>query len=102
MAKKTCSQLNNIQQKQICEYYIKNISAKRQNISICISKNTATQNRYKNRGPKYPLIKKAINIWVGQVLATGLVLTDKLVKLKGHEFESLLGISEDELKFSNR
>ncbi|CAG8815236.1 46102_t:CDS:2, partial [Gigaspora margarita] len=42
-----------------------------------------------------------MNIWVGQVLAAGLVLTDELVKSKDREFGSLLGISEDELKFSN-
>ncbi|CAG8661162.1 26969_t:CDS:2, partial [Gigaspora margarita] len=63
--------------------------------------NTATQNRYKNRGPKYPSVEKAINIWVSQVSAAGLVLTDELVKSKGREFGRLFGISEDELKFSN-
>ncbi|CAG8721892.1 32058_t:CDS:2 [Gigaspora margarita] len=128
MSKKTCSQLNNAQCKQICEYHVKNPSAKYQDIAdefkrrypelnlerstvtkilkkkdqyLHIEENTTTQNQYKNRGPKYSLIEKAMNIWVGQVLAAGLVLTDELVKSKGREFGSLLGISEDELKFSN-
>ncbi|CAG8733153.1 43548_t:CDS:2, partial [Gigaspora margarita] len=98
MPKKTCSQLNNAQRKQICEYHIKNPSAKHQDIA----------DEFKRRYPKlnlerstYPLIEIAINIWVGQVSATGLVLTDELVKSKGCEFGSLLGISENELKFSN-
>ncbi|CAG8748148.1 13344_t:CDS:1, partial [Dentiscutata heterogama] len=52
-------------------------------------------------GPKYPLVEKAINIWVGQVLAASLVLTDKLGKSKDREFRRLLGIFEDELKFLN-
>ncbi|CAG8857536.1 23665_t:CDS:1, partial [Gigaspora margarita] len=43
-----------------------------------IEENTATQNQYKNRGPKYSLIEKAMSIWVSQVSATGLVLTDEL------------------------
>ncbi|CAG8756469.1 27758_t:CDS:2 [Gigaspora margarita] len=127
-SKKTRSKLNNAQRKQICEYHVKNLSAKHQDIAdefkrryselnlerstvtkifkkkdqyLHIEENTATQNQYKNRGPKYPLIEKAMNIWVGQVSAAGLVLIDELVKSKGHEFGSLFGISEDELKFSN-
>ncbi|CAG8810516.1 6386_t:CDS:2, partial [Gigaspora margarita] len=95
MSKKTRSQLNNAQCKQICEYHIKNPSAKHQDIAdefkrrypelnlerstyLHIEENTATQNWYKNRGPKYLLIEKAMNIWVGQVSAAGLVLIDEL------------------------
>ncbi|CAG8639062.1 10642_t:CDS:2, partial [Gigaspora rosea] len=89
-AQKTRSQLNNTQRKQICEYHIKNPSAKHQDIA----------DEFKRR-PKYPLIETAMNIWVGQVSAAGLVLTDELVKSKGREFGSLLGISENKLKFSN-
>ncbi|CAG8821099.1 19884_t:CDS:2, partial [Gigaspora margarita] len=33
--------------------------------------------------------------------AFGMILMDELVKLKDHEFDRLLDISEDELKFSN-
>ncbi|CAG8845742.1 13318_t:CDS:2, partial [Gigaspora margarita] len=58
-------------------------------------------NQYKNRPSKYPLIERAMNIWVGQVLAAGLILTDKLVKTKGCEFRRLLGMSKNKLKFSN-
>ncbi|CAG8792319.1 41971_t:CDS:2 [Gigaspora margarita] len=43
-----------------------------------------------------------MNIWVGQVSASGLILTNELVKSKGREFGSLLGISKEELKFLNR
>ncbi|CAG8596091.1 1602_t:CDS:2 [Cetraspora pellucida] len=78
LPKKTHSQLNNAQCKQICKYSIKNLS------------------------PKYPSVEKVMNIWVGQVSVASLDLTDELVKLKGHEFKRLLGISENELKFSNR
>ncbi|CAG8804222.1 1741_t:CDS:2, partial [Gigaspora rosea] len=126
--KKTRSRLNNAQRKEICEYHVKNPSAKHHDIAdefkrrypelnldrttvskilkkkdqyLHIEENAATLNRYKNRGPKYPLIEKAMNIWVSQVSAAGLVLTDELVKTKGREFGRLLGISEDELKFSN-
>ncbi|CAG8796454.1 27727_t:CDS:2, partial [Gigaspora margarita] len=42
------------------------------------------------------------DIWVGQISAAGLVLTDELVKSKDRKFENLFGILEDELKFSNR
>ncbi|CAG8833174.1 38514_t:CDS:2 [Gigaspora margarita] len=122
--KKKRSRLNNAQRKEICKYHVKNLSAKHHDIAdefkrryselnldrttvskilknkdqyLHIEENTVIQNRYKNRGPKYPSVEKAINIWVSQVSATGLVLTDKLVKSKGCEFGRLLGISENEL-----
>ncbi|CAG8519198.1 14875_t:CDS:2, partial [Cetraspora pellucida] len=86
--------------KQICEYSTQNPSANQQDIAdefkrrypelnldrstyLQLEENIETQNRYKNRGPKYPLVEKAMNIWVGQVSAAGLVLTDELVKSKG-------------------
>ena len=43
----------------------------------------------------------AMNLWVSQVSAAGLILTDELVKLKGRDFGQHLGIPDDNVKFSN-
>ncbi|CAG8560422.1 10555_t:CDS:2 [Dentiscutata heterogama] len=37
-------------------------------------------------------------IWVNQASSAGMVLSDELVKLKGHEFSNRLGIPENDLK----
>jgi len=42
-----------------------------------------------------------MNLWVSQVSAAGLILTDELVKLKGCDFGQHLGIPDDNVKFSN-
>ncbi|CAG8438760.1 17478_t:CDS:2 [Cetraspora pellucida] len=40
-------------------------------------------------------------LYLEEISTAGMVLTDDLVKLKGREFGNSLGISEDDLKFSN-
>jgi hypothetical protein len=126
--KKTRCRLSNAQRKQMCEYSKKNPFARHQDIAdefmqrypglkldrstiskvlkkkeqyLLLEENSTTQNRYKNRRAKYPELEMAMNLWVSQVSAAGLILTDELVKLKGRDFGQHLGIPDDNVKFSN-
>lgn len=56
---------------------------------------------YKHRPPKFPLLERALNFWVDQVSAAGLILTETLLKEKAGRFATLFGFGEDALQWSN-
>ncbi|CAG8843172.1 41434_t:CDS:1, partial [Gigaspora margarita] len=68
---------------------------------LYLEESAIIQNWYKNKPPKYLLLETAITFWVNQVSSAGMVLSDKLVKLKGCEFGNHFGIPENDLKFLN-
>ncbi|CAJ0643244.1 1794_t:CDS:2 [Entrophospora sp. SA101] len=62
---------------------------------------TSHHNTFHHRKVRFPELEKAMNIWIGQVSASGLIITDNLVAEKAKNFGEKLGIEKTELTFSN-
>jgi len=56
---------------------------------------------FRHRGVKFPILDNAMNLWVENVTAGGVILTDLLIKEKAKFFANTFNIQEDELVFSN-
>lgn len=56
---------------------------------------------FRHRTVKYPLFDRAMNLWVENVTAGGVILTDMLIKEKAKSFANAFNIPENELAFSN-
>src|SRR5262245_22006262 len=125
---KTCSQLNNLQSKEICEYAEKhpntkhyevadifnkkysNLQLKRSTVSKLLKKREvyksitnegAAEHCFCHRSVKYPTLELAMSFWVQQMAAGGMSLSDQLLQEKGSEFARALNIEEDTLSFSS-
>ncbi|CAI2171578.1 19620_t:CDS:2, partial [Funneliformis geosporum] len=57
---------------------------------------------FRHRSVKFPLFNRAINLWVENVTAGGVILTDLLIKEKARYFAKAFKIPENELVFSNK
>src|SRR2546423_1497950 len=128
LVKKTRSRLSDVQRKEICCYHkdhpfakqqdiadefqirYPNLSLDRSTVSKVLSKKdhylhlettNQSQRVFRHRQLKYPALELAMNYWIGQINASGLILTELLIKEKGKVFAAGLGISEQELLFSN-
>ena len=55
----------------------------------------------RHREVKFPLLDHAMSLWVENVTAGGVTLTDLLIKEKARIFAQALNIQENELVFSN-
>ena len=56
---------------------------------------------FRHRSVKFPLFDRAMNLWVENVTAGGVILTDLLIKEKARYFAEAFEIPENELVFSN-
>ena len=56
---------------------------------------------FRHKSVKFPLFDRAINLWVENVTAGGVILTDLLIKEKARYFAEAFEIPENELVFSN-
>ncbi|CAG8617450.1 6423_t:CDS:1, partial [Dentiscutata heterogama] len=50
---------------------------------------------------KYPDLEKALNIWVNQVVASGLSISENLLCEKACYYVMVMNISVEDMKFSN-
>jgi Tc5 transposase DNA-binding domain len=124
---KTRGRLNDLQKKQLCEYSKKNPNAKHHEIAkefmnkypgLQLDRSTVSkilknqdlykninediaENTYRHRSVKYPRLELAMTIWVQQIIAANMILSDDLLKEKGMEFARALDISEKSLSFSS-
>lgn len=60
-----------------------------------------SQKTFRHKTVKFPLLDHAMNLWVENVSAGGVILTDVLIKEKAKIFAEALNIQEEELAFSN-
>jgi hypothetical protein len=56
---------------------------------------------FRYKGVKFPELDRAMNLWVENVTANGIILTDLLIKEKAKFFANALNIQENECVFSN-
>ncbi|CAG8758723.1 7279_t:CDS:1, partial [Dentiscutata heterogama] len=50
---------------------------------------------------KHPDLEKALNIWVNQAVAFGLLISENLLCKKAHYYVMVMNISVENMKFSN-
>ncbi|CAG8814799.1 9031_t:CDS:2, partial [Racocetra persica] len=50
---------------------------------------------------KHPSLEKALSIWANQVIVSGLSVSEALISEKARYFAMIMGISEEDMKFSN-
>ena len=65
-----------------------------------VIENEISDKTYRHKAVKFPLLENAMNLWVENVTAGGVVLTDLLIKEKARIFAEAFNI-QDELTFSN-
>src|SRR5690242_13562145 len=56
---------------------------------------------FRHEEVKFPILERAMNLWVENVTADGVILTDLLIKEKAKIFATAFNIQEDDLAFSN-
>jgi len=56
---------------------------------------------FRNREVKFPVLEYAMSLWVENATASGVVLTDLLIKEKAKTFAEAFNIQEKDLTFSN-
>jgi hypothetical protein len=56
---------------------------------------------FRHKEVKFPILERAMNIWVENVTAGGVILTDLLIKEKAKIFAAAFNIQENDLAFSN-
>lgn len=56
---------------------------------------------FKHKEVKFPVLERAMNLWVESVTAGGIILTDLLIKEKAKIFAQAFHIQENALTFSN-
>lgn len=56
---------------------------------------------FRHKAVKFPILDQAMNLWVENVTAGGVILTDLLIKEKAKNFAQAFNIQENELVFSN-
>lgn len=125
---KTRSRLSDAQRKEICEYAAKNQNAKHHEIAEEFKKRYSTlqldrstvskilkkseqymnlpeesvsANRFRHKPVKYPTLELAMSVWVQQITAGGMPLSDQLLREKGADFARALEINEKSLSFSS-
>ena len=57
--------------------------------------------KFKHKEVKFPILERAMNLWVENVTAGGVILTDLLIKEKAKLFAEAFNIQEKDLAFSN-
>jgi hypothetical protein len=113
--------------RQICEWSIANKSKRHEDIAnhfnekypnlnierSTISKILAQSDRWKainaedlvqtfrHKEVKFPVLEHAMSLWVENVTAGGVILTDLLIKEKAKIFAEAFNIQEEDLSFSN-
>jgi hypothetical protein len=125
---KTRSRLSDVQRKEICEYAANNRNVKHHEIaeefkkrypSLQLDRSTVSKilkkselymnlpeesvsaNRFRHKPVKYPTLELAMSVWVQQITAGGMPLSDQLLREKGAEFARALEIDEKSLSFSS-
>lgn len=125
--KKTRCRISDKQKKEICEFAKKNPIFKQQEIAsvfmerypgLKIDRSTVSkilknadkyqfnddlhaEETFRHRSVKYPMLERAVNMWIEQVTAEGLIISDSIIKEKGHQFAQALAIPEESITFSN-
>ena len=56
---------------------------------------------FRHKEVKFPILDHAMSLWVENVTAGGVILTDLLIKEKARIFAEAFNIQENELVFSN-
>jgi hypothetical protein len=56
---------------------------------------------FRHKEVKFPVLERAMNLWVENVTAGGVILTDLLIKEKAKIFAEAFNIQEKDLSFSN-
>jgi Tc5 transposase DNA-binding domain/Fission yeast centromere protein N-terminal domain len=124
---KTRCRISDKQKKEICELAKKNPSYKQQEIArefmeqypdlkidrSTVSKilknadkyefcdDTHAEKTFRHRSVKYPMLERAMNMWISQVTTEGMIISDSIVKEKGHQFAQALAIPDESITFSN-
>ncbi|CAG8498392.1 16035_t:CDS:2 [Gigaspora rosea] len=129
VSKKTRCHISDKKKKEICEFVKKNLSYKHQEIAdeftkryskIKIDRTTISkilkkadeyqqisnddveaENIFRHRFVKFPMLELAMNMWIEQVITEKIILSDLLIKEKGHQFAQAFGIPNESLTFSN-
>ncbi|CAB4490037.1 hypothetical protein RhiirA1_451356 [Rhizophagus irregularis] len=78
---------------QICEWSTANKSKRHEEIAKHFNE--------KHKEVKFPALEHAMSLWVENVTASGVILTDLLIKEKAKIFAEAFNIQEKDLSFSN-
>ncbi|CAB5203898.1 unnamed protein product [Rhizophagus irregularis] len=83
---------------QICEWSTANKSKRHEERLPNTSMKTQT---FRHKEVKFPALEHAMSLWVENVTAGGVILTDLLIKEKAKIFAEAFNIQEEDLSFSN-
>lgn len=85
-----------------------NLNIERSTVSKILSQsdrwkavNEDSTQTFRHREVKFPVLEHAMSLWVENVTAGGVILTDLLIKEKAKIFAEAFNIQEEELSFSN-
>ncbi|CAG8448436.1 304_t:CDS:2 [Scutellospora calospora] len=68
---------------------------------LAIDNNETSMTTFRHKKVKFPLLDKAMQLWVKQVISDQIFLTDLIIKEKAAFFAWALGLPDSVLKFSN-
>ncbi|CAG8703455.1 1458_t:CDS:1, partial [Dentiscutata heterogama] len=68
---------------------------------LAIDNNETSMTTFCYKKVKFPLLDKAMQLWVEQVISDQIFLTDLIIKEKSVFFAWVLGLPDSALKFSN-
>ncbi len=66
-----------------------------------VQENENSSRVFKHKPVKFPMLDYAMNVWMENVTAGGVILIDLLIKEKAKVFAKAFNIQEDQLSFSN-
>ncbi|CAI2181928.1 11337_t:CDS:2, partial [Funneliformis geosporum] len=93
--KQSRSTISDIIKHQICDTVLKILG--QCNKWKAVVETECSNKTFKHRSVKFPLFDRIINLWVENVTARGVILTDLLIKEKVRYFAKAFEISENEL-----
>ena len=68
---------------------------------LAIDNNETSMTTFRHKKVKFPLLDKAMQLWVEQVISGQIFLTDLIIKEKAAFFARALGLPDSALKFFN-
>ncbi|CAG8758326.1 tigger transposable element-derived protein 6-like [Rhizophagus irregularis DAOM 181602=DAOM 197198] len=91
---------------QICEWSTANKSKRHEEIAKHFNEKYSNLNieriqTFRHKEVKFPALEHAMSLWVENVTAGGVILTDLLIKEKAKIFAEAFNIQEEDLSFSN-
>ena len=69
---------------------------------LIVLSNSQNLHKFYHRATQFSELNKILQIWIFQIVAAELPLTDLILQQKGIELAQMQNIREDQLKFTNR